>query len=505
MKKIIKSTNGDTYEFTSRINSGGFGEIFLGKNVSTNEELVLKTINIDNPDFRTALEREIHITISLSNKNIIKVYQSGYDEDNDQFYLIMPYYKNGSLKDFLDKQTALLPLNTCYDFFDQILSGFSFIHSKSIVHRDVKPQNILISNNGTLLISDFGMAKNVTDATITNSFKGGGTYPYMAPEAWKLESSSLQMDIYSLGIMFYQILTLELPFMGRDYNEWKDFHCFKVIPNISNKRSDVPVKLKEIIQKMTEKDKDCRYKNCNEIIEALKELKTDAAISNPNANLLANLISNTNSQIQKVKSEKEKEHQEFENLVNNYNYSISTIFSKIENIIEDTNRNVEENKIKYIYSQTADGLKTMNVTHMQKILSIKFFGVFDIKQYCKEQKERGRNFQKQKYGMVLYDDRLSFYEKNNIVLAGYVEIKSQFPLSLNLILIKDKKSDYGKWQKVSFDDIFVQYDPKHNYGFKNPAEFYKEYELSQSTHVRNQKTSDLIESDIQSWLIHLVQ
>lgn len=505
MKKIIKSTNGDTYEFTSRINSGGFGEIFLGKNVSTNEELVLKTINIDNPDFRTALEREIHITISLSNKNIIKVYQSGYDEDNDQFYLIMPYYKNGSLKDFLDKQTALLPLNTCYDFFDQILSGFSFIHSKSIVHRDVKPQNILISNNGTLLISDFGMAKNVTDATITNSFKGGGTYPYMAPEAWKLESSSLQMDIYSLGIMFYQILTLELPFMGRDYNEWKDFHCFKVIPNISNKRSDVPVKLKEIIQKMTEKDKDCRYKNCNEIIEALKELKTDAAISNPNANLLANLISNTNSQIQKVKSEKEKEHQEFENLVKNYNYSISTIFSKIENIIEDTNRNVEENKIKYSYSQTADGLKTMTVTHMQKILSIKFFGVFDIKQYCKEQKERGRNFQKQKYGMVLYDDRASFYEKNNIVLAGYVEIKSQFPLSLNLILIKDKNSDYGKWKKVTFDDIFVQYNPQHNYGFRTSSEFYKEYESCQIGHVRNEKTTDFTDNDIQTWMMRLLR
>lgn len=373
MRKIIKSSNGDVYEFTSRINSGGFGEIFQGKNLSTNEDVVLKTINIDNPDYRTALEREIRLTISLSHKNIVKVYQSGYDDDNDQYYLVMPFYKNGSLSDLLKKQTTLLPLDTCYNYFEQILTGFSFFHSKNIVHRDVKPQNILISNNGTLLISDFGMAKNVTDATITNSFKGGGTYPYMSPEAWKLESSSLQMDIYSLGIMFYQILTMELPFMGRDYNEWKDLHCFKVIPNISNKRSDVPVKLKEIIQKMTEKDKTRRYQNCNEIIEALKELKTDAAISNPNANLLANLISNTNSQIQKIKSEKEKEHQEFENLVKNYNYSISTIFSKIENIIEDTNRNVEENKIKYSYSQTADGLKTMTVTHMQKILSIKFF------------------------------------------------------------------------------------------------------------------------------------
>ncbi len=355
MKKIIKSSNGETYEFTSRINSGGFGEIFQGKNLSTNEDLVLKTINIDNPDYRTALEREINLTISLSHKNIVKVYQSGYDDDNDQYYLVMPFYKNGSLSDLLKKQTTLLPLDTCYNYFEQILTGFSFFHSKNIVHRDVKPQNILISNNETLLISDFGMAKNVTDATITNSFKGGGTYPYMSPEAWKLESSSLQMDIYSLGIMFYQILTMELPFMGRDYNEWKDLHCFKVIPNISNKRSDVPVKLKEIIQKMTEKDKTRRYQNCNEIIEALKELKTDAAISNPNANLLANLISNTNSQIQKVKSEKEKERQEFENLVKNYNYSISTIFSKIESIIVDTNKNIEENKIEYSYSQNADG------------------------------------------------------------------------------------------------------------------------------------------------------
>lgn len=505
MRKIIKSSNGDVYEFTSRINSGGFGEIFQGKNLSTNEDVVLKTINIDNPDYRTALEREIQLTISLSHKNIVKVYQSGYDDDNDQYYLVMPFYKNGSLSDLLKKQTTLLPLDTCYNYFEQILTGFSFFHSKNIVHRDVKPQNILISNNGTLLISDFGMAKNVTDATITNSFKGGGTYPYMSPEAWKLESSSLQMDIYSLGIMFYQILTMELPFMGRDYNEWKDLHCFEVIPNISNKRSDVPVKLKEIIQKMTEKDKTRRYQNCNEIIEALKELKTDAAITNPNANLLANLISNTNSQIQKVKSEKEKEHQEFENLVKNYNYSISTIFSKIENIIEDTNRNVEENKIKYSYSQTADGLKTMTVTHMQKILSIKFFGVFDIKQYCKEQKEKGRNFQKQKYGMVLYDDRASFYEKNNIVLAGYVEIKSQFPLSLNLILIKDKNSDYGKWKKVTFDDIFVQYNPQHNYGFRTSSEFYKEYESCQIGHVRNEKSTDFTDNDIQTWMTRLLR
>ena len=147
----------------------------------------------------------------------------------------------------------------------------------------------------------------------------------------------------------------------------------------------------------------------------------------------------------------------------------------------------------------------MIVTHMKNTLSIKFFGVLGIKDYCEEQKVNGLEFQRRNYGMVLYNNRTSFYETNNIVLAGYVEIKSSFPISLNLILIKDKKSDYGKWQKVSFDDMLVQYDPKQNYGFKNPAEFYKEYELSQSTHVRNQKTSDLIESDIQSWLIHLVQ
>ena len=141
-----------------------------------------------------------------------------------------------SLREFISKQAKtnnLLSNEDLLNLFSQIIDGMFAINQK-VVHRDIKPENILYSQS-TIKITDFGLAKISEDSTRTHSFKGSGTYPYMAPEAWTLETNTKDMDVYSTGLLFYELATLKMPFIEynpNSYEDWKSAHLYKQLKSV---------------------------------------------------------------------------------------------------------------------------------------------------------------------------------------------------------------------------------------------------------------------------------
>lgn len=193
------------YEIIKELNSGGFGTVYLASDISNQIEVAIKIIKIPDNNYLNLMQRELEITTQLTHKNIIKTLYTEYDETTNSIYIVMDLAKQGSLSDFLKNQNSLLDLDTCLTMFLQILEGVNYAHS-TIIHRDLKPNNILIDENNLYKVCDFGLSKHIEDSTKSFSFKGAGTYAYMSPECWLDEKNTIQMDIYSLGIMFLKFL-----------------------------------------------------------------------------------------------------------------------------------------------------------------------------------------------------------------------------------------------------------------------------------------------------------
>jgi len=248
---------------------GGMGEIYKAWDDTNKKDVAIKLIAILDPADEKLLTREIKISSELVSENIVKTNYTGKTDISgvSYLYIVQDFYDNGNLRNVIRSN---IPLDECFAMMNDILTGLQAAHSK-IIHRDLKPENILIDASGKLFITDFGLAKYIGEKTQTRSFKGGGTIPYMAPECWLLDTNSISMDIYSLGIMFYELLTGKLPITSGSEADWRDFHVYQSLPDMSLIRADIPIKLKQIVSKMTQKRVQDRYKNTEEMIAALNE------------------------------------------------------------------------------------------------------------------------------------------------------------------------------------------------------------------------------------------
>jgi serine/threonine protein kinase len=209
----ITNADGTKYSHFVFYKKGGMGEIYKGITKKNKEEVILKLIAIDDPSDEELLMREIDVSSALSHPNIVKTLSTGKIEIEgiNYLFIVQNYYPAGNLRFFLRKD---IPLEKCIAMMLDILSGMKEVH-KHIIHRDLKPENILVDSDEKLLITDFGLARYINEKTRTKSFKGSGTIPYMAPECWTGETNTISMDIYSLGILFFEILTGVLPYNAR--------------------------------------------------------------------------------------------------------------------------------------------------------------------------------------------------------------------------------------------------------------------------------------------------
>jgi len=265
----IEAENGEKYSSFIFFKKGGMGEIYKGVDTGTGRDIILKLILIGTTEEKKLLETETKVSEELNHPNIAKTLKTGQIKIDGNFYLyiIQEYYSNGNMRSLIREN---IPFDTCLSLMFDILSGMKEIH-KVVVHRDIKPENILIGSSGHLLLTDFGLAKYIDEKTRTHSFKGYGTVPYMAPECWTGDENTVAMDIYALGLIFFEIVAGRLPSSAKTDIEWREFHLFTPLPNLASLRPGITVKFNQIIQKMTNKRPSERYKTIDDVLAAVNE------------------------------------------------------------------------------------------------------------------------------------------------------------------------------------------------------------------------------------------
>lgn len=260
----------DRYQIIKSIGEGGMANVYLAYDTILDRNVAVKVLRGDlanDEKFVRRFQREALSASSLSNPNIVEVYDVG--EDNGEYYIVMEYVEGKHLKALLKKR-GKLTVPEVIDIALQITNGLSVAHDSYIIHRDIKPQNILILENGLIKITDFGIAvaMNATQLTQTNSVMG--SVHYLPPEQASGKGATLQSDIYSIGILMYELLTGKLPFRGDNAVEIALKHLKEPMPSIRDELPDIPQSVENIILRATAKNTKNRYSDAREMHEDLK-------------------------------------------------------------------------------------------------------------------------------------------------------------------------------------------------------------------------------------------
>ena len=275
----------DRYQIIKSIGEGGMANVYLAYDTILDRNVAVKVLRGDlatDEKFVRRFQREALSASSLSHPNIVEVYDVG--EDNGQYYIVMEYIEGKQLKQLLKKR-GKLTLSEVIDIMLQISDGMSVAHDAYIIHRDIKPQNIMIQDNGMVKITDFGiaMAMNSTQLTQTNSVMG--SVHYLPPEQASGKSPTLQSDIYSMGILMYELLTGNLPYKGDNAVEIALKHLKEPIPSIREELPEIPQSVENIIIKATAKNPKNRYNDAREMNEDLRTCLDDSRANEPKITL----------------------------------------------------------------------------------------------------------------------------------------------------------------------------------------------------------------------------
>jgi len=264
------------YEIIKSIGEGGMANVYLGYDTILERQVAVKILRGDLSDdekFIRRFQREANSASSLRHPNIVEMYDVG--EDDGKYFIVMEYVDGKTLKSLIKKRGPL-NLSEAIDIMLQLTSGIACAHQSYIIHRDIKPQNVLILEDGRVKITDFGiaMALNNNELTQTNSVMG--SVHYLPPEQASGSSSTIKSDIYSLGILMFELLTGKVPFKGENAVEIAIKHMKNPIPSVCAFNSSIPQSVENIILKACAKNPKNRYDSVSEMYEDLKKcLETD--------------------------------------------------------------------------------------------------------------------------------------------------------------------------------------------------------------------------------------
>ncbi len=271
----------DRYQIIKSIGEGGMANVYLAYDTILDRDVAVKVLRGDLADdekFVRRFQREALSASSLSHPNIVEVYDVG--DDNGQYFIVMEYIDGKNLKDLLKKR-GKLTVSEVVDIMSQIADGLSVAHDSYIIHRDIKPQNIMILENGLVKITDFGiaMAMNATQLTQTNSVMG--SVHYLPPEQASGKGSTLKSDIYSMGILMYELLSGTLPYRGDNAVEIALKHLKEPLPSIREELPDVPQSVENVILKAAAKNPKNRYNDAREMYEDLVTCLDESRLNEP--------------------------------------------------------------------------------------------------------------------------------------------------------------------------------------------------------------------------------
>ena len=259
----------DRYEIVKSIGEGGMANVYLANDAILDRKVAVKVLRGDlssDDKFIRRFQREALSVSNLSHPNIVEVYDVG--EEDGQHYIVMEYIEGKTLKQLLKKRDSLT-LTEVIDIMTQLTDGIAHAHESYIIHRDIKPQNIMIQDDGRIKITDFGiaMALNATQLTQTNSVMG--SVHYLPPEQASGKGATVKSDIYSMGILMYELLTGTVPFKGDNAVEIALKHMKDKIPSIRKQNPAIPQSVENILLKATAKNPRNRYDTAREMHEDL--------------------------------------------------------------------------------------------------------------------------------------------------------------------------------------------------------------------------------------------
>src|ERR1700680_1596092 len=264
MKGIEGFTLG-RYELRRRIAQGGMSEVYLAYDRRVRRQVAIKVLYGRDVSFVRRFEREALAVGALSHNHILPLYDFG--EQSPWYYLVMPYIDGGTLRDYLLKRKQIT-LEEAASFVDQIAPALQYAHDCGVVHRDVKPSNILLRQDGYAYLVDFGLAKALMGAeTLTSEGAMVGTPEYMAPEQSNGESDH-RSDIFSLGVILYQMLTGRAPFMAESPAAISLKHIQTAPLAPSKLNSEIPPSIEEVTLKAMAKDSNQRFQQAQELSAA---------------------------------------------------------------------------------------------------------------------------------------------------------------------------------------------------------------------------------------------
>ncbi|WDF03819.1 MULTISPECIES: Stk1 family PASTA domain-containing Ser/Thr kinase [Shouchella] len=265
---MIGERIGDRYVVLDSIGGGGMANVYLALDVILDRHVAVKVLQPQfskDEQFIKRFRREAQAATSLNNPHIVNIFDVG--EEEDLYYIVMEYVKGRTLKEVI-QEDGPLDIATALDYFKQILHGVGHAHAMQIVHRDMKPQNILISEDGEAKVTDFGIARAMTSTTITHTNSVMGSVHYLSPEQARGGHVTYRSDLYSLGIVLFEMVTGRIPFSGDTAVSIAIKHLQNEIPSARELVSSIPQSVEDIIKKATMKDPNQRFNSAEDVIWA---------------------------------------------------------------------------------------------------------------------------------------------------------------------------------------------------------------------------------------------
>lgn len=260
---------GDRYEILEKIGTGGMSDVYKAKDHKLNRFVAVKVLKqefSENANFVSKFRIEAQAAAGLMHPNIVNVYDVG--EENNIYYIVMELVEGITLKKYIEKK-ARLSYKEAVSIAIQVSMGIEAAHNNHIIHRDIKPQNIIISKDGKVKVTDFGIAKAATSNTITSNVMG--SVHYTSPEQARGGYSDEKSDIYSLGITMFEMLTGRVPFNGETTVAIAIKHIQEEMPSPAEFVPEIPGSVESIVLKCCQKSPDRRYQNVQELLADLKQ------------------------------------------------------------------------------------------------------------------------------------------------------------------------------------------------------------------------------------------
>lgn len=441
-----KVFDGDGAEYTvcEFVGNGSFGNVYRIERDDNTEIFALKTLQIPfkHQDTLKAFMNEGSLATRISHSNVIRYhyFHDGLKYTDLPPYIIMEYAEGGTLDRILEERRKTGEFFTNDELkscFVQLIGGMEAIN-EYLIHRDIKPDNILITNEG-LKITDFGLSKIVEESTRTSTFKGLGCIPYQAPEGWKYEKNTIQMDIYSMGFVFYKLAALKHPFEELDLKEiedWYNAHLYHTPESPDKVNSNLSSGISQLVMKMQEKSIVKRFKKWSEIKRALEKDNLPKTALTP---FIENLLQKRLEEDKQIKTEqlmrekRDKEIADFRKLCN---------FQFMESILNPLTEFIEEFNLKYEGSNIVIKKKNYKIGcdiywSSSKIIEIEVKELIDENFYREVTiNDYGRRITKKEL-------RHPHYNNRKIMAWGYVEGTNG--KGFNLLLVEREGDVYGEW------------------------------------------------------------